>query len=57
MSREEKPWTATPGSKPCSADAPAELKAEHGTPLVCTREKDHDGDHVVGPDLARWEQR
>lgn len=48
------PWTAEPGSKPCLADAPEALKLQHGRPLVCTRPKGHDGDHVVGPGLVRW---
>lgn len=45
-----KPWTATPGAKPCIADAPAGLKLRHGAPLVCTREVGHDGDHATGTD-------
>ena len=52
--QDEEPWTATAGSKPCLADAPSELKLRHGSPLVCTRPKGHDGDHVIGPGLVGW---
>lgn len=50
-----KPWTAFPGAKPCTADAPGGLKLQHGALLVCTREAGHDGDHAVGVDgVVRW---